>query len=233
MLPRILILGDSVMKGVIFDQILKRYRLLKESVVSLFMKETRLDVTNCALFGATIKKGEQQLLRRKDTLDTYTHALLEFGGNDCDFNWREIAENPEGVHLPNTPVTDFIARYEQLIDDLRKNGVTPILMTLPPLDPDRFFETISAGLNKENILKWLGGHKDATYRWHESYSLAVIDLARRKEVPVIDVRSAFLVRTDYRDLICDDGMHPNEKGHRVILEMLLDFMRPLNPAPAV
>lgn len=232
MMARILVLGDSVMKGVVFDDIKKRYQLLRDSVTTRFMKETKLDVTNCAVFGATINKGEQQFLRRKDKLAEYKYALLEFGGNDCDFDWQAIADAPEKEHLPNTTITDFIARYESLIDELRAKDISVVLMSLPPLDADRFFDTISQGLNADNILKWLGGHKDTIYRWHEAYNMAVMQMSRAKNVPVIDVRSRFLVRRDYRDLLCDDGMHPNEKGHQVILDAILDFIRPLSLSPA-
>ncbi|HHT44720.1 MAG TPA: SGNH/GDSL hydrolase family protein [Fastidiosipila sp.] len=232
-MSRILVLGDSVMKGVVFDSLKKRYQLLKDSVTSRFMRATKLDVTNCAVFGATINKGEQQFLRRKDTLDEYTYALLEFGGNDCDFDWQAIAQNPEGHHLPNTTIDEFIARYEALIDDLRARHITPALMSLPPLDADRFFATISQGLDADAILRWLGGYKDTIYRWHESYNMAVMKMSREKNVPVIDVRSRFLVRRDYRDLLCDDGMHPNEKGHQLILKIILDFIRPLNLSPVL
>ena len=77
------------------------------------------------------------------------------------------------------------------------------------------------------------GYKDTIYRWHESYNMAVMKMSREKNVPVIDVRSRFLVRRDYRDLLCDDGMHPNEKGHQLILEIILDFIRPLNLSPVL
>lgn len=233
MLPRILVLGDSVLKGVVFDSLLKRYRLLKEGVVSLFTRETALDVTNCAVFGATIVKGEQQLARRLDSLSGYSYALLEFGGNDCDFDWKAISENPSARHQPNTSIEDFIERYARLIDALREKKVVPVIMSLPPLDADRFFETISKGLDRDAILQWLGGHKDTIYRWHEAYNLAVLNMAKQKNVPVIDVRSSFLIRPDYRDLLCDDGMHPNARGHRLILQTIMDFIRPLDVLPAL
>ena len=37
---------------------------------------------------------------------------------------------------------------------------------------------------------------------------------------MIDIRSAFLVRKDYTDYLCEDGIHPNEKGHRLIREAM-------------
>ena len=30
----------------------------------------------------------------------YSRVLLEMGGNDCDFVWKDIAENPDGGASP-------------------------------------------------------------------------------------------------------------------------------------
>ena len=48
------------------------------------------------------------------------------------------------------------------------------------------------------------------------YNIRVHSVASAMRVPVIDIRSAFLLRTDYGELLCDDGIHPNEAGHRLI-----------------
>lgn len=225
MASRVLILGDSVMKGVVFDSLKNRYQLIKDSVVQRFARETQLEITNGAVFGATIEKGEQLLQRRKDTLKDYQYALVEFGGNDCDFDWKAIAVDPQAEHKPKTTIDEFSERYETLIADLRAQGVRPVLMSLPPLDADRFFATISKGLDGNAILSWLGGYKDTIYRWHESYNMAILKLAKKLQTPIVDVRSAFLIRPNYRDYLCEDGMHPNEKGHQLILETFLSFIR--------
>jgi hypothetical protein len=34
-------------------------------------------------------------------------------------------------------------------------GKTPVLLSLPPIDSKRYFEHISAGLNADNIMKWM------------------------------------------------------------------------------
>ena len=40
-------------------------------------------------------------------------------------------------------------------------------------------------------------------------------------VKLIDIRSAFLARRDYRDYLSDDGIHPNEQGHLMISKNVL------------
>ena len=57
---------------------------------------------------------------------------MDFGGNDCDFRWAE--------HLPAVPLPEFIRRYRSMIGKLRQRDIVPILTTLPPLEPELFFD---------------------------------------------------------------------------------------------
>src|SRR5699024_3194909 len=107
-----------------------------------------------------------------------------------------------------TPLTEFRRLYQQLIEEICNNGGKPTILNLPPLDPKRYFEWISRGLNKDNILKWLGDI-EMIYRWQEMYNMEVMVLATRMNVPIIDIRSSFLKFNNYRDFLCDDGIHPN------------------------
>ena len=61
---------------------------------------------------------------------------------------------------------------------------------------------------------------DRIYRWHEMYNLAVCRVAMREHALLLDISSSFLERSGYQDLLCEDGIHPNEKGHDVIFESL-------------
>lgn len=44
--------------------------------------------------GRTITKGHEILTKDLAKDATNDIAIIEFGGNDCDFNWAEVAENP-------------------------------------------------------------------------------------------------------------------------------------------
>ena len=57
---------------------------------------------------------------------------MDFGDNDCDFRWAE--------HLPAVPLPEFIRRYRSMIGKLRQRDIVPILTTLPPLEPELFFD---------------------------------------------------------------------------------------------
>lgn len=215
--------GDSIMKGVVYDEVKKKYVYLDSSFANIFVQKTGFSVDNYAKFGCTLTKGNRIIEKLFSQLGKYKYIALEFGGNDCDFFWPAISEDPNGSHLPNTPIEVFERLYSQIIDRFIKNNYQPVFFSLPPLDPARYFQWLSKGLNESNIRRWLGDI-DFIYRWQEMYSIAVTKIAAVKGVPLIDIRSEFLKSRNYRNLICDDGIHPNKAGHSLILETITKIM---------
>ena len=43
-------------------------------------------------------------------------------------------------------------------------------------------------------------------------------------IPIIDITSKFLEIKNYSNLLCDDGIHPNEKGHKIIAEAIKEHI---------
>jgi lysophospholipase L1-like esterase len=220
----ITIWGDSILKGVILDDKDGKYKVMKNNSINSFAEITGCTVKNNAYFGMTSTKAlnrikasvDKQLFGKDDIV------IIEYGGNDCDFNWSEIANEPYSSHHPKTSITGFKNSLQNIIDTFKEKGVTPILMNLPPLEPERYFNWVSRGLNKESILNWLGDVAKI-YRWQEAYSSAAEWVARQSNCKIINVRESFLISNNYSSQFCTDGIHPNEMGHKRILESLLEF----------
>lgn len=223
MIDSICAFGDSIVKGVVFDGIRGKYTYLKNSFANLFGANTGIRVENFAKFGCTITTGKRIIEKHEQELSCYKYTVLEFGGNDCDFNWKEVSERPDDEHLPNTPLSEFEALYSNAIDSISASGSRPVVFSLPPLNAKKYFDWISRNLNGDNILRWLGD-VEHIYRWHEMYNLAVVKLAAIKNVPLIDIRKAFLESRNYLNLFCEDGIHPNEAGHALISDSIRDYL---------
>jgi len=223
MIDSICAFGDSIMKGVVFDGIRGRYTFLKNSFANIFGMNTGIKVDNYAKFGCTITAGKKLIEKHTAELPGYEYTALEFGGNDCDFDWAAISGHPDGVHMAKTPIDDFEVLYSDVIDNVAANGSKPVLFSLPPLNAHRYFSWVSKGLNAENILHWLGD-VEHIYRWHEMYNLVVVKLASVKRIPLIDIRRAFLETRNYVSLYCEDGIHPNEAGHALISEVIKSYV---------
>ena len=68
------------------------------------------------------------------------------------------------------------------------------------------------------------GDVEHIYRWQERYALLVRSVAREMNIALVDVRDLFLAHPRMTDLICADGIHPNEKGHAMMFEGLKDVV---------
>jgi acyl-CoA thioesterase-1 len=221
----IVVYGDSISRGVIFDNEKQEYSLLLESFTNLVRDHLKGVVFNAAKFGNTIVDGLQRLqndvLRRKPDI-----VLIEFGGNDCDYQWDLIAEGPSGEFHPNTECSAFYTILTGLVEKLDAMKIIPVLVSLPPLDPDKYFRWISHNSEqaKTNILQFIGSISHI-YAWHERYNAAILRVAEETKTRLIDIRSAFLQEDDYTKLICVDGIHPNKEGHKVIAEKILHYIQ--------
>lgn len=215
MINSVCIFGDSVAKGVVFDAVKNKYRLLRESFANIVERQQNISILNFARFGCTISMGSEILKRHESELNRFDYTILEFGGNDCDYNWAAISEDPFREHICNTPIPLFREKYMELIERVRKNGGRPLLLNLPPIDPKRYFKWASRGLDKKNILTFLG-EVDAIFKWQEMYSAVVEELAAKEKIPMIDIRSGFMSKKNFSNYLCADGIHPNEKGHLLI-----------------
>lgn len=221
----LVVFGDSITKGVVYDSEKSRYTTLKECFVNLVGNSIKGTVYNAGKFGSTIIRGVGKMYNdvMKKTPDI---VLIEFGGNDCDFNWDDVAKAPDCEHKPNTDISIFHDTLLNMINTLKKADVIPVLMTLPPLDPKRYFKWISKGdkYKAGNILHWLGS-VDTIYKWHSLYNEMISRTAKETGTQLIDVRSEFLKHDDYSNFLCIDGIHPNTKGHSLMANVFLNFIK--------
>lgn len=217
--------GDSISKGVIYDEQRHKYVVLENNYVSLLQQKLKGAVHNTARFGNTLMKGLTNL--KRDVEKDKPHiVLIEYGGNDCDFNWNEIAERPDGEHSPKTDFTLFEKMLTEAIQFVKSQQIVPVLMSLPPLNADKYFKWVSRNdpEAEQNILKWLGS-VTKIYWWQERYNSTILKVSEMTKTKFIDVRGAFLEHPDYTQFLCSDGIHPNEDGHRIICDKVLEFVR--------
>ena len=225
MIQNLAIWGDSLLKGIIFDEKTSRYKPLKTCSVNLFSKAFPFTVKNNSRFGCTATKALENLQASLNNGLQAEVALLEFGGNDCDYNWSEISRNPEAHHEPHTPFQTFCSTMEKMADLLLSHSIKPVFMNLPPIDGERYYRWISSlkDTDPKAILKWLGGQTDTIYRQQERYSRAMELVAYQKNLPLIDVRDEFLAIHNYRDYLCLDGIHLNEQGQKVMADIFQSY----------
>lgn len=219
----VVIYGDSLMKGTVIDDSF-RYRATIASRLDKLEQRFGLSFINRARFGSTSNKGKSLLEHDIANGLQCTYALIEFGGNDCDFQWDAVSKEPSSQHQPNTPLACFEENIRGMIAELKAAGTTPVLMTLPPIHAERYLSFVTRnGSDKSKILQWLGD-VHLIYRFHELYSDTVAKIARQGNILLADIRSRFLDKHNLNELIGADGIHLSHSGHALVLEAFEEFI---------
>ena len=222
---KIYVFGDSVLKGVVLDEQYGKYVVDAPLDACALSKLAGQELVNRSTFGATIiraKRVIERTLKRKEDCGV---AVLEFGGNDCNFDWAAVSNNPQADHQPATDPDEFAKIYEEIVRDLQAQGVQVVVANLPPIDSEYYLDyLVDSGLDRQSLLSFLGDVGRIS-RFQELYSNISERVAQKTGALLVDLRSRFLRLQNYRDHICRDGLHPSPAGHQVIYESLVDFIR--------
>ena len=219
----IAVFGDSILKGAVTGTNSGHlFDIIAENSLAIAQKTLGFELNNQSVFGNIISKAQRKFAKMMERGEHFDLGIIESGGNDCDYDWPPVSENPfpaDISHKPRTTLSDFIHIIDEMTSVMRGNKITPLLMTMPPLVPDWWFEHICAGNNRDNILRFLDGNPHKLYENHERYNIAIVDFARSADVQFVDMRKAMLDAPNYRNLMCKDGIHPNQKGYEYMAEV--------------
>ena len=215
--------GDSIGRGVVFDEERQRYGYTDHSFTHLLEERQGIEVKNRCRFGCTSGKGLSIMQAEADHMAEFDYVAIMYGGNDSDYDWPTVAEDPLGPVQAKTTVLEYEENLRQMIELVRASGSTPVLLSMIPLDPDKYFRWISQKSSPEGLMKFLGKPL-RLYRGNEMYILALFRQSALCNVPLIDVCTPFLCSRDFDDLLCRDGIHPTDKGHALIFDAVCRFL---------
>lgn len=210
------IFGDSIMAGVVQEE--GRYSRCRDQFQRL-EQETGARLDNHSSFGSTVVKGYARLEKFLEQGQLGDYTLVEFGGNDCAYDWAEVAAKPDGEHLSVVPPEIFEKQYEQMLMAVETAGSQPVAATLPPISSRRYLAHVCRdGLDSSAILHWLGD-LEAISRWQESYSAMVKRVAQKLGCQMLDLRAVFPASGPaLEQYLCQDGIHPNRLGQQLMYE---------------
>ena len=217
---KIYLWGDSIGQGVVYDPERRRYRLGRGRCEKL-LRERGVPLECRARMGATVRDGYADFAATPVTDPGL--AVIEFGGNDCDLDWQAVSDDPESFHDGRVPLGRFRETLNGFIREARGRGLTPVLVTPPPLLSERYFAWVSRGKDPESILRYLGDVEHIA-RWQERYAWAVRDEAERNGCRVLDLRREMLEERNLPDLMSLDGIHPNERGYETMARALMGMI---------
>lgn len=135
------------------------------------------------------------------------------------YDWKAIAANPSGHHVPQMDLVAYKALYTDKIAQARACGQEPVLVSLPIIDENRYFAFITRGMSmqeRKNLLYWLGGKTERLRNIHAMYNLALFRLAALQCVHIIDITSPMLADPHYEDLLEQDGVTLTAEGQALV-----------------
>lgn len=215
MAVKIVCFGDSLTRGVSYVK--GRVRILKENYPSFLEKQLKTDqmddmvIINKGVFNDNSKLLVDRL--DKDVISEHPNfVLIGVGGNDCNFKWEEVAAFPDDTHEAIVPLSEYIENIKRIVMRVKESNITPILLTLPPLDPVRYYQYI-ASVYGSKISHWISRCGGIDH-WHNMYNKQLKILVDQLDVITIDVRSALCKSGEIDELVSDDGIHLNSTGYR-------------------
>jgi len=218
----ITVLGDSVSRGVVYDEEKQRYAFSGEGFIKKLSPRLRPEIYDFSKYGATTEYGKKILGEKLEGIP-YGIVLIEYGSNDCDFKWDEVAKDPQKEHFPNLSLEKYVANIREMVERVRACGKLPVLTNLHPLDGEGYFRWFTGNDPEKQsaTLIWLKDTKNI-YWWQEMYSYAAEKAAGEMGVFVVNIRNAFLKQKDHRRFLCGDGIHPNGEGHALIEQAFME-----------
>ena len=208
------IFGDSILQGVYYDG---RYHKSKDKI-----NIENVSIDNYSRMGSTIEHGIKNIEKHIDEFDENTVVVIEYGGNDCNYNWSDVSMAPDEEHLCAVEPDEYMSKLKKAINLIKEKKCKVIVAIPIPISAKKFMDFISKNLSYDNILKWLGD-VDHLFRWQEYYSQLTEKVAKACGCAVMPLRNVFQTE-DYEDMLCSDGIHPTQEGHERIHRYIEEYL---------
>lgn len=220
----VIVCGDSILKGIISSEDLTQIRPSEINALQMAGEKLAIEINNKSIYGAHIIKLQSTQTKNLNKGLTADIALIESGTNDCDYEWNDVCTKPFSEITQKVPLADFKRIASEMVDTSRENNITPVLVTAPDLAIPYWKEYITRGLDKEKIAQFIGHDPYVLLRNQEEYMEALRQIAKEKNVQLIDMRVEFRKTSDPMSLMCKDGVHPNLEGHKLMADVFVKLL---------
>ena len=223
---KLVVFGDSILKGVItIPNSAKLFDVTENDSLSLAQKELGFELDNRSIYGNITSKGLVKLQKFFEKGGEADFCIIEFGSNDCDYDWnifKPDAELPPASEIKQkVPLAEYLENLKQMVELCRSNKVTPLMMGLIPYVCDDWYKTIIKGQDEAAILDFLGGNPEQLCKNQLIYKNAQADFVQKNNVQFLDPWTIF---EGHKELMCYDGIHPNEKGYELLSKAWIKFL---------
>ncbi len=216
---KLVVFGDSILKGVItIPGSSKLFDVTENDSLSLAQKKLGFELDNRSIYGNISTKGLLKLKKYLEKcssgeLEAADFCIIEFGSNDCDYDW--------GTLIQKVPLAEYLQSLKEMVSLCRAHKITPLSMGLIPYVCDDWFKTIIKGQDEKAILTFLNGRPETLGENQLIYKKALDNFIKENQIQYLDPWPLF---ENHKDLMCYDGIHPNEKGYEVLSQAWVNFL---------
>lgn len=177
-------------------------------------KGMKVDLINAGIGGNTTEDARGRFA--KDVLDRHPDVVvIQFGINDSAI---DVWQTPPATH-PRVTIDRYTSNLEYFVVTLQKQECKVILMTPNPI---RWTPSLKKKYGKP---PYRPNAPDGFNVILQTYAEGVREVAQKNKVLLVDVYAAFQAygkgKSHSFDELLLDGMHPNDKGHRLVANLLL------------
>lgn len=199
MIQNLVIFGDSIAYGA-WDELggwtdrIKIYRESQRQGSSSYALTYNMGIPGDTIYGLYQRiKNELEI---RTSLDKYQNqVILSYGMNDLiPVNASDRLVSPE----------DFEDYYQKVLFYLKEKAIKITVLNITPINEEAGLESISGRIN-EIIVK---------------YNQIIKKVCDKNSINLIDIYSIFLAN-NFKDLLDQDGLHPNSSGHQLIFETVV------------
>jgi lysophospholipase L1-like esterase len=104
--------------------------------------------------------------------------------------------------------------------DTFKSNLIKVVIEAKKFGGKIYIQTITPVI-EEITISSLVKDKSRSNEYIKKYNNKIIEVSKEQNIEVIDVNSAYL-KQGYHDLFCEDGLHPNDKGHELIFKTVIE-----------
>jgi lysophospholipase L1-like esterase len=181
-----------------------------------------VNVINAGIGGHTTKDGKARF--QKDVLEPHPDvAVIMFGINDAAV---DVWKNPPAT-TPRVPLADYRENLTAMVRALKAQGARVALMTSNPIHWSEVTRKLYAKP------PYLPDDVEGFNVLLREYVQAVREIARAEDVGLVDVFAAFQAREalpgHHPGSLTRDGMHPDDEGHRLIADALIEHLTAADP----
>lgn len=215
---KVIVIGDSITKGIIFED---NKLSSTQPAIDIIGNALNLEIENFSSFGQTIKRVNQKgivdrIIMQKDKSKT-NYAVLCIGGNDSDYDWKQVDKMPQQSHSPKTNLDEFEQIYNQTVTKLKKHGFKVVVCSICPIKAEWYFENVISKIaNPQNVLTFLHNDLSNLTRHQELFNNEIIKIATKQNLPFLDIRKIFLQDNACFEYFCKDGCHLTKQGQNLI-----------------